>query len=164
MKTIFSYRLSATGVWGYGFYESEREIGSVSGSTSPNAPVRISGNAVEWYSTFQIDTIVVPGVSRKVKDNRTGGEVYRIVYCEPGFYRLMGGNVSLLAEKRKDAYLFGEQGMPAVALTERISEAEWMPEPGRMEAEPWFRTTFYEDSLSGSMLMAILSFPALWFY
>ena len=121
MKTIVSYRLSATGAWGYGFYEGEHETGSVSGSTSPNAPVRIRGSETEWYSTFQIDTAVVPGVSRKVKDNRTGGEVYRIVYCEPGFYRLMGGTASLLAEKRKDAYLFGEQGMPAVALTGRLT-------------------------------------------
>ena len=165
LEPIISYRLEATGVWGYGFYDHARLIGSVSGINSPSAPVRIrGGNRIEWYSTFQIDTVIVAGVSRKIKDNHTGGEVYRIVFCEPGFFRLMSNSVNLLAEKRKDIYLYGKDGAPATAMTERISEAEWMPPRGRMKAEPWFRTTFYEESLTEEVMMAILSFPALWFY
>ena len=31
------------------------------------------------------DNGVVPGVSRSVMDDRTGGKVFRIVYCEDGF-------------------------------------------------------------------------------
>ncbi|MCR5297243.1 MAG: hypothetical protein K6E17_07515 [Clostridiales bacterium] len=65
-------------------------------------------------------------------------------------------------EIREGAYLFGPPQMPATALTQRISEAEWIPTKG-LEIEPYFLTTVYED-VSPAYLMMVLSFPALRFY
>ncbi len=91
-------------------------------------------------------------------DDRTGQEAYRIVYCEPGFYRFMAGDKALLVECRGDAYLFGNPGQPVIAMTERIREWPWVP-----AREPFFRTTVYEDKLSEGALMAMLAFPAVRF-
>lgn len=161
MKKVITYRLSATGVWGYEFYYPDRMlIGSVSSVVAPSAAVRIEGGQLNWYSRFDIDNRIVPGTGRKVKDNRTGEEVYRIVYWQPGLYQVRDtDDRSVQVEIRKGAYLFGKPLMPVTAMTERISEAEWIPMKN-MEVIPYFLTTIYEE-ISLEYLMMVLSFPAL---
>ena len=161
MKEIITYRLSATGVWGYEFYHPDRTmIGSVSSVVAPSAAVRIEGGPIQWYSRFDIDTRIVPGTGRKVKDNRTGDEVYRIIYWQPGLYQVRTtDDRSVQVEIRKDAYLFGNPMMPVTAMTERITEADWTP-ANHLEVKPYFMTTVYEK-ISEEYLMMVLSFPAL---
>ena len=161
MREIITYRLSATGVWGYEFYHPDRTlIGSVSSVVAPSAAVRIEGGPIQWYSRFDIDTRIVPGTGRKVKDNRTGDEVYRIIYWQQGLYQVRSADDrSVQVEIRKDAYLFGKPMMPVTAMTERITEADWIP-ANHMEVRPYFRTTVYEE-ISEEYLMMVLSFPAL---
>ena len=99
-----------------------------------------------------------------MKDNRTGQEVYRIIYWRPGLYQVRPevGN-SAQVEIRDGSYLFGPPEMPATALTERITKADWLPPIGK-SVEPYFRTKVYEDDVSPAFLMMVLSFPALRFY
>ena len=112
------------------------------------------------YSMFWMNTDngVVPGVSRTVMDDRTGQEAFRIVYCEQGFYRLLGGDMNLLVECRENAYLFGNPGQPVLTLTERILEWPWAP-----AGEPFFRTVVYEGNVPEELLVAMLAFPAVRF-
>ena len=161
MREIITYRLSATGVWGYEFYHPDRTlIGSVSSVVAPSAAVRIEGGQVKWYSRFDIDTRIVPGTGRRVKDNRTGDEVYRIIYWQQGLYQVRAvDDRSIQVEIRKGAYLFGKPMMPVTAMTERISEADWIPKKN-LEVRPYFRTTVFEE-ISEGYLMMVLSFPAL---
>ncbi len=112
MDPIVSFRLTDTGAWGYRFFEGRQHLGSVSCVLMPNATVRIEASSISWYSTFSMDNTIVPGISRKVRDNATGEEVFRIVYCQPGFYRMIRGESNILVERRERAYLFGVQGMP----------------------------------------------------
>jgi DNA-binding MarR family transcriptional regulator len=65
-------------------------------------------------------------------------------------------------EMRNNMYLFGKPFMPVTAMTERISESEWLP-PKKTAAEPYFKTTFFEDVSEAYRMMA-LSFPALRIY
>ena len=60
-------------------------------------------------------------------------------------------------ECRENAFLFGNPGQPALAMTERISECAWVP-----VGEPFFRTVVYEDVVE-EVLAALLAFPALRF-
>ena len=161
---IITYRLIGTGVWGYEFFDAERnQIGFVRNGMSRSDPVRIEGGGVSWFSLFGMDNTIVPGTSRRVKDSRSALEVYRIVFWQPGLYEVRtAAGEAVQAEIRQDAYLFGPPQMPAVALTQRISEAEWIP-PNNLEIEPYFRTTVYED-VNPAYLMMVLSFPALRFY
>lgn len=161
MKEIITYRLSATGVWGYEFYSPDRTlIGSVSSIVAPSAAVRIESGQVNWYSRFDIDTRIVPGTGRRVKDNRTGEEVYRIIYWQQGLYQVRTvDDRSIHVEIRKGAYLFGKPMMPVTAMTERSTEADWIPNRN-LEVTPYFRTTVYEE-VSEEYLMMVLSFPAL---
>lgn len=158
MDPIIAYRVTVTGIWNYHFYTGRKMIGKVSCALSLLSTVRVEMDPVSWYSTFHADTMVFPGVSRKVTDDRTDREVFRIVFCEPGYYRLMSREKSLLVECRENAYLFGNPGQPVIAMTERISEWPWVP-----EGEPFFRTTVYEDNIARELLAAMLSFPALRF-
>lgn len=164
MTEIITYRLMGTGVWGYEFFDPERnQIGFVRNGMARHEPVRIEGTGVSWFSLFGLDNTIVPGTSRRVKDSRTTQEVYRIIFWQPGLYEarpLTGESVQV--EIREGAYQFGPPQMPATALTQRISEAEWVPPKG-LEIEPYFHTTFYEDVSPGYRMM-VLSFPALRFY
>ena len=166
MTTVYTYRISATGVWQYGFYENQQLIGQVSSLVGPNATTRIEAEGLSWYSRFEMDTTVVPGISRRVKSNPTGEEVYRLIYWKAGYYEFAAdqtqGKWTMFAEHRGGNYLFGTQGQPVMAMTERIDSAEWMP-VSSMTVEPYFRTTFYEKT-SLALKMLVLSFPAMRFY
>ena len=161
MEQIVTYRLTETGLWSYRFYLGRQLIGKVSSVLSVRPVVRVSSAMVSWYSMFRMDTgidaVMAPGVSRRVMDDRTDLEVFRIVYCEPGFYRMIGGSVNLLVECRDNSYLFGNPGQPVLAMMERIREWPWVP-----AGEPFFRTTVYEECAPG-LLLGMLAFPALRF-
>ena len=158
MEPIITYRTTDTGIWSYHFYAGRQIIGKALCRLSLSSLVRIETGAVSWYSPFHIDTQVFPGVSRKVMDDRTGQEVFRIVFCEPGFYRMLDGEKTLLVECRGEAYLFGNPGKPALAATERIREWPWAP-----AGEPFFRTTVYEENIPAELLTAMLAMPAVRF-
>ena len=164
MTEIMTYRLTGTGVWGFAFFDEARnQVGFVRNGLSRSEPVRIEGSGVSWYSLFGIDNTIVPGTGRRVKDNRTGQEAYRIIFWQPGMYEVRPATgESVQAEIREGDYLFGPPQMPAAALTQRISDAVWIPPVGP-GIEPYFCTTFYED-VSPGYLMMVLSFPALRFY
>ena len=163
MTEIITYRLSETGRWGYEFYDAGRNrIGSVSSVISTSSPVLIEGREICWYSQFGLDSMIVPGTSRQVKENQSGQEIYRIVFWQPGKYEVRTADASVYAEIRNGIYLFGKPLMPVTAMTERVAEAEWIP-PKRVNVEPYFRTVFYEDVSEGYRMM-VLSFPALRFY
>jgi hypothetical protein len=164
MTEIITYRLSATGIWGYEFYGMNRTlIGSVHSVVAPSAPVRIESGNLSWYSRFDIDTKIIPGTGRRIKENQTGEEVYRIIFWQPGLYQVRTpDDRSIQVEIRKDVYLFGKPMLPVTAMTERITEAEWIPTK-HLEVSPCFRTTVYDDVSDEYLLMA-LSFPALRMY
>ncbi len=39
-----------------------------------------------------------------------------MIFCEPGFYRMIGGETNLLVECRENAYMFGNPGEPVLAM------------------------------------------------
>ena len=157
---VISYRLSATGIWKYEFRLDGERIGSVTSIVSPTEPVRIEGPEIQWYSRFDFDPEIVPGVSRRVKDNKTGEEFFRIVWWRPNLYEVRRNRESIQVEIRNGCYLFGLPMMPVTAMTERTSGQPILLN-GR-EAECWFRTMLF-DPVSPEYMMMVLSFPALRF-
>lgn len=163
IRELITFRVSGTGIWSYEFYDEARQkIGSVSSLVSPAVPVRIESQKIHWYSRFDIDTTIIPGIGRRVQDNQTGKEVFRLIYWRPGLYQVRTNSDSVQVEIKEGRYLFGQQGMPATALSERISDIGWQP-ASALEYEAYFKTTFYEEVNEAFALM-VLSFPALRFY
>ena len=160
MKEFITYRLSATGLWQYEFRLDGEEFGSATLRVAASEPVRIEGQEISWYSRFDLDTEIIPGVSRRVKDNNTGEEVFRIIWWRPDFYEVRAKKESVLAEIRNGCYLFGQPGAPVTAMTER-TKGEPILIRG-MEAEAYFRTSFF-DPVSPEYTMMALAFPALRF-
>ena len=156
---IVSFRAAGTEAWEYRFYEGRLFLGSVSCVLKQNAAVRITAPGISWHSSFNMDSTIVPGISRKVNENTVGDEVYRIVYCQRNYYRMVRGDSSILVERRNGAYLFGSEGMPVTAITERIEDWSWR-QPG---IEPYFVTKFYGGKISREYRLAVLAFPALRF-
>ena len=165
MLEIISYRLSATGVWGYTYYRGREHIGETACELGRSATVRITGEDVAWYSPFRITTDIGPGVSRRVMDNGTDEELFRVIFWRPGLYELAaltdtGEDWSMSAEEVNEKYMFVRPGGPVAAVMERLQETDWIP-PSGMRTEPAFRTVFYEQEDSPGFLMMVLAFPAL---
>ena len=164
MLEMVSYRLSADGVWGYSYYQGRERFGETACELGRSATVRMTGEDIAWYSPFRIATDIVPGVSRRVMDNVTEEELYRVIFWRPGLYEFTArtdtGGWSMTAEEIGGKYMFVRPGMPVAAVMERLQEAEWVP-PGNTRTEPAFRTVFYEQEDSPGFLMMVLSFPAL---
>lgn len=164
MLNIISYRLSTTEAWGYSYYRDREYIGETACELGRSSTVRIIGEDIVWYSPFRISTDIVPGASRRVMDNITDRELYRVIFWRPGLYefaaRTETGGWSMSVEERNGMYLFGQPGMPVAAITERLQEADWIPPTGR-QTGPAFRTTFFEREDSPGFQMMVLSFPAL---
>lgn len=164
MLEIISYRLSATGIWGYSYYQGKQRIGETTCQIGQSGTVRIVGEDIEWYSPFRLATDIVPGISRRIMDNRTEEELYRIIFWRPGLYEITArtdeGDWSMTVEELNGKYMFAQNGMPAAAVMERLFETEWIPPTGA-RPEPAFRTTFFSQEDSPGFLMTVLSFPAL---
>ena len=164
MLEVISYRLSATGVWGYSYYQGKDYVGETSCEIGRSSTVWITGEDIAWYSPVRIVTDIVPGVSRRIMDNYTEEELYRVIFWRPGLYEFTArtdtGDWSMIVEEVGDRYMFVRPGMPVAAVTERLQEAEWIPPTGT-RIEPAFRTSFYEQEDSPGFLMMVLSFPAL---
>ena len=163
MTKYFAYRVSATDRWGYAFYDTDKNrIGSVSFVVDKYSAAHIESKDLNWYSSFSIDSKIVPGTGRRVTDNLTGKEVYRLVFWKPGLYQVRSATDCVQVEIRGDEYLFGAPQELVTAMTKRIDTADWIPSelPG---AKPVLKTTVFED-VSEAYLMMVLSFPALRFY
>ena len=160
MTEVITYRLSATGIWQYEFCENNETIGRVVSVVSPREPARIEGGGIHWYSRFDIDMEIIPGVSRKVKNNDTGEEIYRIIWWKNDLYEVRTKERSVQVEIRDGRYLFGDPLMPVTAMTERVRGESRLVQG--MEAEMWFRTLFFDPVGEGYRMM-VLSFPALRF-
>ena len=162
-KEVTTFRIAATGVWGYEFYDQNRQrIGHVSSIVDPSVPVQIQSQNYHWYSHFDIDTTIIPGIGRRVLSNPSGEEVYRLIYWRPDLYQVHAGDQSVQVEISAGRYLFGQQGMPVTAMTERIESTDWMP-VSNLDCQASFRTIFYED-VNEALALMILSFPTLRFY
>ena len=164
MLEVISYRLSATGIWGYAYYRGREYFGETACEIGRSSTVRMTGEDIAWYSPFRIVTDIVPGVSRRIMDNVTEEELYRVIFWQPGLYEFTArtdtGGWSMIVEEVGGRYMFVRAGMPVAAVMERLTEAEWIPPTGT-RIEPAFRTTFYEQEDSPGFLMMVLSFPAL---
>lgn len=164
MTTIVSYRFSETGAWGYFYYAGRTPVGGTDCQLSTKSTVTITGDGLLWYSSFGILTDLMPGISRRVNDNLSGKELYRIIFWRPGLYEISSrterGDWALNVEERDGMYLFGAPGKPVAAITERTEEANWIP-PSRMQLKPAFRTNFFEEEDNTVFRMMVLSFPAL---
>ena len=167
MKEIVdSYRLSATGTWGYAFHHRGRAVARATSTLGPVSTVQIQGPTLHWVSSFNIDTPIVPGMSRRVRDAASGEELYRIIYLQPGLYQFLAwidhDYGSIYAEEKNGVYLFGRQGLPVMAMTEHTGARAWLP--GTASAAPCFRTIFFDGIPSVQVALLVLSFPALRFY
>ena len=73
MTEFITYRLIGTGVWGFEFFDvGQSQIGFVRNGLSSSEPVRIERLGFSWYSLFGLDSTIVPGTGRKVKEDGTG--------------------------------------------------------------------------------------------
>ena len=164
MSDIISYRFSASGVFGYSYYQGRLFVGETRCRIGRDTTVIITGEDIAWYSPFSLAIDIVPGVSRRINDNRTSEELYRVIFWRPGLYefaaRTESGIWSMTVEERNNMFLFGQQGMPVAAISERIEDTEWLPPTG-MQIEPAFRTAFFEQQNNPGFRMMVLSFPAL---
>ena len=59
MTDIISYRLSATGMWGYSYYLGSEKIGETTCQISTSSTVRVTGEDIAWYQVLEGEFLLV---------------------------------------------------------------------------------------------------------
>ncbi len=68
IDSIIGFKYSATGVFGYVFYDGKNKICSVSSLVVPSPPVTMNGDNLRWISEFDLDSTIIPGQTRYIED------------------------------------------------------------------------------------------------
>lgn len=162
---INGYRYSATGVFGYEFYQNKSKICTQSGTVMPSSLVRITGFGREWYSEFDMESTIVPGLARHIVYAGTNERVYKIVFRESGKFDIFIGNECIHVCIADDSYAFiyNENQIAtisSVGKTENLQEC--MPTSIQYEIDSYFDVECAQG-IREDILLAILSFPILRF-
>ena len=116
------YRFSATGVFGYDFYDAQKELCTVSGILAPSMPVTIRGRGCAWNSSLDHGTAVSPGTARAVWDSETKATVCQVVFAGAGRYELLfdDAHVSVHIESSGYAFFSGDEKIAEIRRTHPI--------------------------------------------
>lgn len=160
---ITGCRRSATGVFGYEYYENNQLLCSLNSLVLPDPPVYIRGMGLELVSEFDRDMTIVPGSRRAVTDRWTGETLFHLVYRNRGqFDILFSSDHVIRVFAADDLYLFrfgpGQVAEMARLTDSRAAAAMECPP----DLEPYFRALLPEQ-LEPEEILAILSFPMLKF-
>lgn len=159
---VTGYRYCATGIWGYDFYREQEKLCTVSGLVIPSPPVRICGFEREWYSEFDEESTIVPGLTRYVFDSKTSREVARIIYKNAGKYEVLISQNHINVYIVEDEYGFYRNGH-IIASIKRIHENNnLIPPMSDFDIEPYF-SIFLAKQIELEIIMVILAFPMLQF-
>jgi len=160
IKRLIGYRFVATGVFGYTYYSTGDQVCSVSSMVAPSASVMIHGNSVIWESNFSCCT-VFPGLTRSVRDESTGTQLFQIVYKDTGEYEI---NKSITAYCDAEKYTFCLDGTVIAKITRFSGSADHFIKPSDTgyNYEPYFEVVA-DCEIDTELLMLILAFPMLTF-
>ena len=170
---ITGYRFSATGVFGYVFYQKQEKLCSVSSIVVPSPPLTITGKSRIWkYSPTQSDC--AHKICMSVRDELTGKEAFRLSQREDRSWLMEGTDEEFPADVRweisdedgKIMFYYHEAyewlTKQKVAAIEKITEAEWIPEVLGMNVEPAFRVNIFDNNEEfEESVLAIVAFPML---
>jgi len=152
--TVYIY--DATGIHGQVIYSARKEICMITDGIYPVSYVTVSCCGKKWESTFDLQSTIVPGMKRTIKDAVSGAVVNDIIYHEAGHYTI-GEHLEIFCDKSRYVYyLDGE----IIAYSRKEKTAEWIPKIDgctvSVSAVTGVRRTVPED-----VKLLILSFPAL---
>lgn len=156
---ITGYHYTATGVCGYAFYSDKNKICDVSSLMVPDFPVGFLNEEISWESTYDIDSTIVPGLTRYIHDKSTGKNVAGIVYPDSGLFEL-ADDILVVCHPRS-SYSFIRDKRLIAEISPYEGSAEWLPDDyNEWEAQ-------YDISLKKELdlrtKILILAFPMLRF-
>ena len=121
--TIYGYRYSVTGAFGYEFYEQGRRVCAVSELVVPDAQVHMSGWGLSWLSDGGRRNVPVRPLS--IRDHATGRKTAEVVADGCGEYILSCGGEEIVAAEEGDALVYTRGG--AVVARRRRAGADEAP-------------------------------------
>lgn len=155
---------SATGVFGYEFFNENELFCAVSSLSMPSPPVLIHGCGCEWYSEFDTDIMIVSGLTRYVVDDKSKEEVFKIVYKDTNLYDIIFADIRITVHIENGSYIFLLDETEIVRL-EKTEET--YVKDSNVWQQYYSSDSFYLAVISGSMrtecILAMLSFPMLRF-
>lgn len=160
---LTGYHYSVTGASGYPFYEDQIERCVINRFALPTFPVAIHGFGHEWISEFDPKDTVVPGMVRRVADNKSGETVCQIIFAGVDRYEILLNDERVAVHINGGSYAF----FSGEAIVARIESAREIPAdvPEKLrdyDCELVCRATLSEP-MKPELVLAILSFPLLRF-
>ena len=123
------YRLCATGVFEYVGYDDVSQICSISSIVAPNVPVFIAGRGFRYVSSFDINTTLVPGITRRSILTEPGNQIAGVLRWDGnGEYTLIFNHVQyhILGDSQK--YILKSENGAVLLELRRISHDTPIPD------------------------------------
>ena len=165
-KVLTGFHGSSTGVFGTYYYDDNHlEVFGVSSLVTPFSHARIKMGERTWYSDFDPETTLFPGIFRQILKFGTKEQEARIVHRGPGQSQIITQEDAFYVREVPDGYEFyapavGSGRMTVIARITRIKTADWLPEKLGFEMDPSFRVELYQPA-GVSFTMRVLSYPEL---
>ena len=154
------YRYSTTGAFGYIFCEDSVEKCRVGCSVIPSPPVYIHGKDRNWVSKFDNETTIVPGLTRTVKDEKTGAEAARITLKDVGRFTI-NNSIDVFCDL-EGKYTFYANNALIGRITRFEGSCSRLPEVAGCDVEPYF-DVMIKEGLDEEQVMLMTAFPLLRF-
>lgn len=163
MIEIMGYEYSATGIYGYEFYENETKICTISSLVIPSLPVTMQGMHCQWESIFPMEQAIVSGTTRPIVDTKTQTEVGKIIYKTKERFEICLKEMNISVYIQNDAYLFSIDGKEIASIEKSVETCKRIPEGLRFyDIQSHCYVRFLQE-LSVEGMMAVLAFPMLIF-
>ncbi|MBR3787220.1 MAG: hypothetical protein IKJ85_02405 [Firmicutes bacterium] len=141
-------KLDLTGVAEVEIFLEDTKICDITSMIIPSFPVNIAGFGYNLVSEFDIDSTLIPGLTRVVIDEDLGEVAFKIVYIKQGVFDINVEGRSIIVMIDENKYTFFSEGI-VLAIGNKVNDAEF--------------DMNVENDLSQKMKLAILSFPMLRF-
>ena len=86
----------------------------------------ISNGTIGWKSSYDIDSTIVPGLTRYIHEESTKKQVAGIVYLDSGLFELTGGILAVCHPKSSYSFIRDKRIIAEISPYE--GTADWIPD------------------------------------
>lgn len=141
-------KIDDTGAFGFEIYCDNNQVCYISSLVIPSFPVTIKGFGYNLVSEFDIDSTLIPGLTRFVVHEDSCDVAFKIVYIDQGVFDINIEGKSIVVMIDENKYTFFSEGI--ILAT------------GNIDNDSGFNMIIGSD-LHQKIKLAIISFPMLRF-
>ena len=157
---LYGYKYSATGIFGYEYYDSGNQICTIGNLVIPNTPTFMFGWKLSWQTGFDRDITIVPGQRLPIINQESKEKEAEIITESFKTYRLSCKAEMVTVVEETGRLVFMNDGIQiAVCRRAGLNEAPSIELYGEVVEARY--AVELDSNISKELKLLILAFPSL---